>query len=328
MSGLIIDFEGLTLTDSDIDVLQNPAVVGCILFTRNYQDKDQLAQLVARIRAAVNRPFLISVDHEGGRVQRFREGFSEIPAMASIYQRTQDLTQACEEARHLGYLMAAELRELDIDLSYAPVLDVVGPSTVIGDRAFAEDPELIIPLASAFIDGMAFAGMRCVGKHFPGHGTVVADSHIDIPIDERSFSAIEARDLRVFKGLVHKLDAIMPAHVVYAAVDKLPAGFSPYWLQNVLREQLQFTGVIISDDLLMEGARVVGDVVQRALAAYHAGGQLLLVCNDRTAVETILAEVPVPEHLIDNAAEALLGATYRSNDEELAKARAVLARYN
>ncbi|WP_113907427.1 beta-N-acetylhexosaminidase [Aliidiomarina celeris] len=328
MSGLIIDFEGLELTNADREVLQNENVVGCILFTRNYRDHDQLRALVKSIREAVQRPFLISVDHEGGHVQRFRDGFSAIPAMVRIFERNGELSAASAEAEQLGFLMAAELREFDIDLSYAPVLDVLGPSTVIGDRAFAAEPERIIALAKAFIAGMARAGMRCVGKHFPGHGTVVADSHIDIPTDERSFAEIENHDLLPFQALADKLDAIMPAHVVYPAVDALPAGFSPFWLQRVLREQLSYHGVIISDDLLMEGARVVGDVPARARAAFAAGGELLLVCNNRVAVNELLADLHVPQNARGNVVERLLGLPFTATEQDWQNARAVLALYS
>lgn len=327
MSGLIIDFEGLSLTAEDKLLLQHPAVQGIILFSRNYSDKEQLVELISEIRELCGANMLITVDHEGGRVQRFREGFSELPAMADIAQRNSgNEQQAQQDAYDLGWLMAAELRELDIDLSYAPVLDLIGPSTVIGNRAFSESPEQVISLASSFIDGMAAAGMRCVGKHFPGHGIVVADSHIDIPIDERSFAEIHNHDLKVFKALAAKLDAVMPAHVIYSEVDSLPAGFSPYWLGKVLREQCQFSGVIISDDLLMEGARVVGDVPARATAAYQAGGELLLVCNNREAVKQVLAQVETPTNR-RNAAHLLLGQPLARNPEQAAQSLATLTKY-
>lgn len=330
MSGLIIDVAGLSLTTADKVVLQNPQVQGVILFSRNYQDKQQLQQLVAELRAERGQELLISVDHEGGRVQRFREGFSSLPAMASIAQLHEGHNQQAEaDAYDLGWLMAAELRELDIDLSYAPVLDVLGPSSVIGDRAFSSQPQQVIALASAFIRGMAAAGMRCVGKHFPGHGTVVADSHIDIPLDERKLTELAEHDLSIFKALANQLDAVMPAHVIYPQVDPLPAGFSHYWLQDVLRTQCQFKGVIISDDLLMAGARVVGDVVARARAAYQAGGELLLVCNDRDAVLEVLAKVTLPQGR-RNAGHALLGQAWPlfNNQEQRLKSLATLAQYN
>lgn len=327
MSGLIIDIQGLSLTSEDKQLLQHTAVQGIILFSRNYSDKEQLSSLITEIRALCGADMLITVDHEGGRVQRFREGFSELPAMADIALANQDNSnQAKADAYDLGWLMAAELRQLDIDLSYAPVLDLIGPSTVIGNRAFSAVPEQVVELAGSFIDGMAAAGMRCVGKHFPGHGIVVADSHIDIPIDERNFAEIQNQDLKVFKALASKLDAVMPAHVIYSEVDPLPAGFSPYWLQQVLRQDCQFQGVIISDDLLMEGARVVGDVPARAQAAYQAGGELLLVCNNRQAVKQVLAQIETPTGR-RNAASLLLGQTVVWPAEQMAQSIATLAKY-
>lgn len=327
MSGLIIDFEGVTLTAEDKLLLVHPAVQGVILFSRNYSNKKQLSCLIAELRALCGSELLITVDHEGGRVQRFRKEFSELPAMADIaLGNTNNTSQAQADAYDLGWLMAAELRQLDIDLSYAPVLDLIGPSTVIGNRAFSASPEQVVALASSFIDGMAAAGMRCVGKHFPGHGIVVADSHIDIPIDERSFAEIQNQDLKVFKALAPKLDAVMPAHVIYSEVDALPAGFSSYWLQKILREDCQFKGVIISDDLLMEGARVVGDVPARAQAAYQAGGELLLVCNNRQAVKQVLEQVETPPHT-RNAAELLLAQIVELPAEQMAKSLDTLSKY-
>ncbi|MCC5854850.1 MAG: beta-N-acetylhexosaminidase [Idiomarina sp.] len=325
MTGIIVDIEGIRLDQSDRSILQDERVKGVILFSRNFESVSQVCALVQEIRDCVGRPFLISVDHEGGRVQRFREGFTAIPAMASILTHANSLEAAQADARELGWLMAIELRELDIDLSYAPVLDVYGDSTVIGDRAFAKEPAQIIPLTRAFIEGMRQAGMRCVGKHFPGHGTVVADSHIDIPVDDRPEEDISAWDLQPFKALAPVLDAVMPAHVIYSQVDELPAGFSPYWLQTVLRQRLGFGGVIISDDLLMEGARVVGDVPERARAAFAAGGDLLLVCNNRAAALDVLSEVEWPERQRD-AASLLLGLPVAApSQERLDAARALAA---
>lgn len=328
MSGLIIDVDGLSLTDEDKDILQHPDVKGLILFSRNYASPQQLHRLVGEIRALRGSNFLISVDHEGGRVQRFRHGFSVIPPMADIAARSgTDIELTKQEAYDLGWLMAAELREFDIDLSYAPVLDVVGPSKVIGNRAFSAEPEKIIQLAQSFMQGMAAAGMRSVGKHFPGHGTVQADSHIDIPIDDRSFSSIQNHDLRPFKALSSHLDAVMPAHVIYSQVDPLPAGFSPFWLQEVLRQDCHFNGVIISDDLLMEGARVVGDVPARARAAYQAGGELLLVCNNRKAALQVLELAPAPTGKRD-AAVRLLGDAFKLDPMQMEQSLATLAKYS
>lgn len=289
MCGLLIDILGTKLLDADKAVLAHEAVQGIILFTRNYENPEQLQALVQAIQKERGKDFLISVDHEGGRVQRFREGFSQIPAMSEIYQQLGgDLAQAKEDAYYLGWLMASELRAFDIHLSYAPVLDVMGPSEVIGSRAFHADPKLVVALAQAFMQGMNHAGMCTVGKHFPGHGTVVADSHIAMPVDERSYAEIQQQDLIPFQTLATQLDAVMPAHIVYPQVDSLPAGFSPIWLQDILRHKCQFEGVIITDDLMMAGAKIVGDIQQRVIAAQAAGADLALICNDREAVRQVL----------------------------------------
>src|SRR5690606_8353818 len=260
---------------------------------RNYHDPKQLMELVRQTRAAARNPLILAVDHEGGRVQRFREGFSAIPAMADILKRAANDDEALHWAQELGWLMAAEVLAMDIDLSFAPVLDVNGISEVIGDRAFAEQAQGIIPVARAFIRGMHQAGMKATGKHFPGHGSVRADSHIEIPIDERSWEAIRDTDLPPFVELASCIDAVMPAHVIYPAVDDKPAGFSSYWLQDILRAQLQFKGVIFSDDLGMAGATVAGSMPERAHAALDAGCDMVLVCNDRAgAIEVIKAIEP------------------------------------
>ncbi|RUO44433.1 beta-N-acetylhexosaminidase [Aliidiomarina taiwanensis] len=324
----MIDIAGLSLTDEDKEVLQHTDVKGLILFSRNYASPQQLRQLIDEIRTLRGTNFLITVDHEGGRVQRFREGFSALPPMAALAERWGGNTeQAKQDAYDLGWLMAAELRMFDIDLSYAPVLDLMGESTVIGNRAFSAHPLQVEQLASAFMQGMAAAGMRCVGKHFPGHGTVVADSHIDIPIDDRSFASIQHHDLTPFKALASRLDAVMPAHVIYSEVDPLPAGFSPFWLQQVLRQECQFEGVIISDDLLMEGARVVGDVPARARAAYEAGAELLLVCNNRKAAMGVLELAPAPLARRD-AAALLFGKAFQEDLAQKQQSLATLAQYS
>jgi beta-N-acetylhexosaminidase len=233
---------------------------------------------------------LIAVDQEGGRVQRFRDGFVRLPPMAALGRRYDQSPQAAvEEAVLLGELMASELTELDIDLSFAPVLDLdYGTSTVIGDRSFHGDADAMIALASAFIDGMSAAGMAATGKHFPGHGHVVADSHLELPVDPRPLAEIEAADLRPFVALAQKLDGIMPAHVIYSAVENQTAGFSRYWLQTRLREQMGFRGVIFSDDLSMAGAHGVGGYPERARAALEAGCDMVLACNNRAGAEQVL----------------------------------------
>ncbi len=290
---VMLDINGVELTAEDTEVLQHPLVGGVILFTRNFESMAQLESLVKVIHAIRSPRLLIAVDHEGGRVQRFREGFTRLPAMArfgEVYEKDQkkarSLTQLC------GWMMAVELRAVDIDFSFAPVLDLdYGVSTVIGDRAFHAQPEVVADLSHAFIEGMHEAGMAATGKHFPGHGAIAADSHIDMPVDHRSFDEIYARDIAPFRSLIKKdLAAIMPAHVIYAQVDPSPAGFSPFWLKEVLRQRLNFQGVIFSDDLNMQGASVAGEnYAERARAALNAGCDMALVCNNRAGALQVLA---------------------------------------
>lgn len=279
---VMCDVEGLSLTDAEREMLRHPLVGGVILFARNYRDPEQLAALTAEIRALRVPSLLITVDHEGGRVQRFREGFTRLPAMGvlgAVWDR--DAETALLRARQTGYVLAAELRAHGVDLSYTPVLDLgYEQSRVVGDRAFHRDPEAVARLAEALVDGLADAGMGAVGKHFPGHGYAEADSHVEIPRDGRAFDAIWAEDMRPYRGaLGAKLAGVMPAHVIYTRVDPQPAGFSRYWLQEVLRGRLGFRGAIFSDDLSMEGATVAGGIVARATAAQHAGCDMVLVCN-------------------------------------------------
>ena len=250
--------------------------------------------LVKKIRAAgkaVGKELLISVDHEGGRVQRFRDEFTELPAIASLGENyTDNPSVALEQSRSHGWLMAAEVKSVGIDFSFAPVLDLsYGVSDVIGERAFHNDPLVVSKLAIAYIEGMRDAGMAATAKHFPGHGAIKADSHKDIPVDERSRDVIFARDIVPFRKLIRAgLDAIMPAHVIYPDVDSNPAGFSSVWLQDILRRQLGFEGVIFSDDLSMEGASVAGGFAERAEAAMAAGCDMVLLCNNREGVIDVL----------------------------------------
>ncbi len=287
---LMVDVEGQALTDEDRLLLSSPLVGGLILFSRNYSSPEQLACLVAEIRTC-NANILIAVDHEGGRVQRFREGFTRIPPMRTFGELYADAPlKAAALAKECGWLFASELRAYGIDFSFAPVLDLdYGLSSVIGDRAFSGDIAIVSELASSLIAGMKEAGMASTGKHFPGHGAIEADSHIALPIDNRPFSEIEELDIEPFKQLIEKgLNAVMPAHVVYTQCDEHPAGFSTFWLNEILRSQLSFKGVIFSDDLNMEGASVAGGYASRAQSALTAGCDMVLVCNNRPGALEVL----------------------------------------
>jgi len=288
---VMLDVLGTQLTTEDEARLRHPLVGGVILFKRNYESPGQLAELTTAIHALRAPPLLIAVDHEGGRVQRFREGFTKIPPMRELGNIWDTHPQ---RARHLaqqaGYVLAAELRACGVDFSFTPVLDVdYGQSSVIGDRAFHSDTQAIAELAHSLLIGLRQGGMPTVGKHFPGHGYVTADSHLDIPVDEREFVDIEMADLIPFRQMIdYGLTAVMPAHVIYPKVDNRPAGFSPVWLKNVLRGQLGFEGCIFSDDLSMEGATVAGGIVQRAEAALNAGCDMVLVCNKPESADELL----------------------------------------
>lgn len=297
---VMLDLEGTELQAEERKLLQHPAVGGLIYFSRNFESVEQITALSAAVRKAAGKPLLIAVDHEGGRVQRFRDGFTRLPPIASLGRHyADDPLQATQAARKAGWLMAAEVRAVGIDFSFAPVLDLdYGSSGVIGDRAFHRDTRIVSALAQAYIEGMREAGMAATGKHFPGHGWVKADSHLEIPRDERPAQQIMAEDMQPFCELFKGgLDAVMPAHVIYEQVDSQPAGFSKVWLQDVLRQQLQFDGVIFSDDLSMEGASVAGGYAQRADRALEAGCDMVLACNNRAGVIDILehAQLQVTE---------------------------------
>jgi beta-N-acetylhexosaminidase len=288
---VMLDAAELRLTVEEKELLRHPLVGGVILFARNFQSPKQLLALTSEIRALRQPELLIAVDHEGGRVQRFQEGFTRIPPMRLLGERREaDAGPAKALAEGVGYVIAAELRSHGIDFSFAPVLDVdFGASSIIGDRAFSDEPAAIAELAGALVAGLAAGGMASVGKHFPGHGYVKADSHVDVPVDERELGEIEAADLLPYRELIKRgLDGIMPAHVIYPKVDKRPAGFSPVWLKELLRGRLGFDGMIFSDDLSMEGASVAGGVVQRAEAALAAGCDMVLVCNAPQAASEVL----------------------------------------
>jgi beta-N-acetylhexosaminidase len=289
LGALMLDLEGLALTDIEKDLLRHPHVGGVILFARNFASVEQVSALVAAIRT--QRPELIvAVDQEGGRVQRFREGFVRLPPMKVFgdHYATEPM-QARTLAYQCGWLMAVEVLAVGVDISFAPILDVDnGISQIIGDRAFHADPQIAVLLLREFIRGMHDAGMAATGKHFPGHGSVAADSHVALPVDTRSWAEIEAHDLRPFRDLSGELQGIMPAHVIYSKIDGRPAGFSSFWLQDILREQLRFDGVIFSDDLSMEGAVAAGSFSDRAHAALDAGCDMVLVCNHRAGALEVL----------------------------------------
>lgn len=291
---LMLDVAGTTLGDADRRRLSHSLVGGVILFKRNYESPAQLARLTAEIRALKSPPLLIAADQEGGRVQRFREGFTRLPPMRAL-GRIHDAhpQRARTLAREVGYVMAAELRAHGVDLSFAPVLDLdYGVSGVIGDRALHADPQAVIGLAHALMQGMKDAGMAACGKHFPGHGFIAADSHVAIPVDERDYADIALHDLLPFKALIDMgLPAVMPAHVIYPRVDAAPAGFSRVWLQDVLRGELGFQGMIFSDDLSMAGASVAGDILDRVHAALHAGCDMALICNRPDLADEVLAKL-------------------------------------
>jgi beta-N-acetylhexosaminidase len=283
---LMIDVAGTVMTAAERERLLHPLVGGVILFARNYCDPAQLTALCDAIHALRSPRLLIAIDHEGGRVQRCRDAFTRIPAMRRLGEWwDRDAAGAVAAARDIGFTLAAELRACGIDLSFTPVLDLdYGASGVIGDRAFHRNPEAVVALAAALIEGLHAAGMACCGKHFPGHGYVTADSHLAIPLDERSLAEM-ADDLLPYRRL--KLDAVMPAHVIYLQIDSRPAGFSPVWI-DTLRNTFGHAGVIFSDDLSMEGASVAGGIVGRATAAWQAGCDMLPVCNKPETVVELL----------------------------------------
>ena len=289
---VMLDVAGTELSDEERTTLRHPLVGGVILFSRNYASVDQLAQLTAQIHGIRQAPLLVAVDQEGGRVQRFRHGFTPLPPMRALgLMWAADRSAALQAARATGYVLAAELRACGVDLSFAPVLDLDhGASGVIGSRSFHRDAQAVVALAGALIEGLRQAGMSSVGKHFPGHGFVSADSHVACPVDPRAYKDIAADDLVPFQKLARSLGGVMPAHIVYDQVDaRQPAGFSSSWLKLVLRQRLGFDGVVFSDDLSMEGASVAGGIVERAEAALTAGCDMVLVCNAPQAARDLLA---------------------------------------
>ena len=311
---LMADVGGLALTAEDREVLAHPLIGGVILFARNYSDPEQLRALCAELLAIKSPRLLLAVDHEGGRVQRFRVGFTRIPAMGTLSRLHEESpTRALEEARQHGETIGRELSAFGIDLCFAPVLDRdCGVSAVIGDRAFAADPALIVTLARAFRSGLNAAGLKATGKHFPGHGAVAADSHTELPIDRRSYADIELRDLAPFRAMIAEgIESLMMAHVRYTAYDDAPASFSRKWIRGLLRGELKYNGAIFCDDLSMAGAAVIGSIEERARVALAVGNDMLPVCNDRAAVIKLLDALPVKQRKLSSAR---LRALYRREE--------------
>lgn len=287
---LMLDVQGVSLNSEERVQLQNPHVGGVILFSRNIESRDQVCDLVAEIRAC-SANLLVAVDQEGGRVQRFREGYSVIPSMQSIGNLVaRSPKEGLALSKDLGWLMASEVIASGLDISFAPVLDVDrDTSSVIGDRSFSDQPEIVISAAESFVSGMHEAGMAATGKHFPGHGGIVADSHLEAPIDVRTWEALYDRDIQPFAKLAKTLDAVMPAHITFTSIDPDSVGFSSYWLNDVLRQKLGFEGVIFSDDLTMKGADIAGGYVDKVKLALNAGCDMILVCNCPEGVVEVLS---------------------------------------
>lgn len=292
---VMVDIAGTALTEAERIRLRHPSVGGVILFTRNFHSRQQLTELCTEIHALRNPVLLIAVDHEGGRVQRFREdGFTTLPSMRKLgFLWEKDAIKAGNVAADVGYVLAAELRACGVDFSFTPVLDLdYDCSAVIGDRSFHRNPKAVGMLAAGLIRGLKKAGMASCGKHFPGHGGVEADSHVAVPVDERTLEEILDEDVAPYQWLGDlALDSVMPAHVIYPKVDPQPAGFSSFWLKRVLRQALAYNGVIFSDDLTMEGASVAGDIHDRAVAAFNAGCDMVLVCNRPDLADELLAKL-------------------------------------
>lgn len=322
IGSLIMDVHGHELTGEDRDILAHPLVGGVILFSRNYSAREQLQHLCQQIHAAKKTPLLIMVDQEGGRVQRFIEEFTRLPSMANFGKiHDSNPILALKEAKNCGWLLASELLSVGVDLSLAPVLDLnKGMSSVIGERAFHADTKVVIALATAFMAGMQEAGMVAVGKHFPGHGSVTLDSHVAMPIDNRSLDEIENDDLQTFVGLInHGMTAVMAAHIIFPQIDSLAVGFSRRWLQDILRSKLGFKGTILSDDLNMEGANISQNYADRVIAAREAGCDFTLLCNNRPGVVQAIDNVSHKEHMVDVEKWGPLQGKFSSVSEPLSK---------
>ena len=327
---VVLDPVGPVLTDGDRKRLAHPAVGGVILFAHNYENPQQLEALTAEIAGLRTPELFVCVDHEGGRVQRFREGFSALPSMREVgvlWDRDRDLGRRTAAA--VAYIAAAELAAHGVDFSFAPVLDLdYGGSSVIGDRALHYDPNAVGMLAAEIVKGFAAGGMRAVGKHFPGHGFATADSHVAVPVDERDLATIMKKDVAPYRAAIEAgLAGVMPAHVVFPKADREPAGYSKYWLQDVLRAKLGFEGLIFSDDLSMEGASTAGGVAERARAALEAGCDMVLLCQDPDAQERLLESLGSTLMAVPERAERMRHSGGRDLRKSIAyrEAQAMLA---
>jgi beta-N-acetylhexosaminidase len=333
----MLDVEGVALSPADRDLLREPAVGGVILFSRNYESPAQIADLVAEIRALRSPPLLIAVDHEGGRVQRFRDGFTAIPPMRRIgTEFVSDREKGIDLARQTGWLIGSELRAANIDLCFAPCVDLDwGVSEIIGDRAFHSNPDAVAEIAGAFCRGLRSAGMAAVAKHFPGHGAVLADSHVKLPVDRREYGVL-LDDMRPYERLTGNglIAGVMLAHIVYRELDEMPAGFSSYWIENELRNRVGFGGAVFCDDLSMQATAAYGTMPQRARRALKAGCDMLLVCNDRNAAQQTVAalnDYSNPLSLVRLARLHGTGQVLRETllaSDEWQQASAAVARWN
>jgi beta-N-acetylhexosaminidase len=333
----MLDVEGVALSPADRDLLREPAVGGVILFSRNYESPAQIADLVAEIRALRSPPLLIAVDHEGGRVQRFRDGFTAIPPMRRIgTEFVSDREKGIDLARQTGWLIGSELRAANIDLCFAPCVDLDwGVSEIIGDRAFHSNPDAVAEIAGAFCRGLRSAGMAAVAKHFPGHGAVLADSHLKLPVDRREYGVL-LDDMRPYERLTGNglIAGVMLAHIVYRELDEMPAGFSSYWIESELRNRVGFGGAVFCDDLSMQATAAYGTMPQRARRALKAGCDMLLVCNDRNAAQQTVAalnDYSNPLSLVRLARLHGTGQVLRETllaSDEWQQASAAVARWN
>ena len=317
---VMLDLDGVALSPADRDLLREPAVGGVILFTRNYESPQQIADLIAEIRALRSPPLLIAVDHEGGRVQRFRDGFSAVPPMRLIGREyARSAAEGLELSQQAGWLIGAELRAASIDLCFAPCVDLDwGVSEIIGDRSFHSNPDAVSELAAAFCRGLRRAGMAAVAKHFPGHGAVVADSHLQLPVDRREYGIL-LDDMRPYERLTFNglIAGVMLAHIVYRELDDMPAGFSSHWIEQELRSRVGFGGAVFCDDLSMKATAAYGSMPQRALRALQAGCDMVLVCNDRSAAQRAVAALNDYSNPLSLVRLARLHGTGQSSRESL-----------